>query len=384
MWNNIINKILFSLALLFLVAVPIVKAEDAPNLSDSVNTAEAQVLKILNTAEVDRENGQKTTQQDLQLGILSGPLKGEKVEYHGISEVDVVTSNIYRVNDKVIVSYSRGTDGKYVFFVTDYVRSRGLQWLLFVFIAIVIAVGGKKGFMALLSLFVSFLVIMKLLVPLVIKGYDPLLVGMLMSLVIMLAIIYITEGWNRKSHVAILSITISLLVTGILSIIFTNLNRLTGTSQEETTYILDAVKQVINFKNLLLASFVIGTLGVLDDVVIGQIESVNQIKEANPNLGIWTVFKMSMEIGKSHLSAIINTLFLAYVSASFPLILLFSLQNPPFLTFGQIVNNEEVATEIVRTLVGVIGLCAAVPIATVCAVKFINPVKNLSKHGHQH
>ena len=120
----------------------------------------------------------------------------------------------------------------------------------------------------------------------------------------------------------------------------------------------------------------IGTLGVLDDVVIGQVEAVEQMRLANSSLTNTQVFTMSMNIGRAHLGAIINTLFLAYVSAALPLVLLFSVHQEPFLTVSQIINNEDIATEIVRTLVGVISLCLSAPIATFLAVRYLKKPKN--------
>jgi len=338
---------------------------------DDSESAQAVVLKILDEKDLVRDNGQTTKQQNLELGVITGALKGQKYEYFGISDLDVVSSNVYKVNDKVSVNYSRGSDGKYVFYITDYVRSSALLWLLIIFIAAVIIIGGLKGFRSLVSLLFSFLIIMKVLVPLVLKGYNPLAIGLMISVLIALSIIYVTDGWNKKSHLAVISILLSLLLTAILSIIFSGFARLTGTAQEEVTYLMDATYQMINFKSLLLASFMIGTLGVLDDIAVGQVEAVNQIRLANSKLSDLQVFKMSMKVGRSHLGAIINTLFLAYVGASFPLILLFSLGNVPFISFSDVINNEDIATEIVRTLIGVLGLCLAVPISTLLGVWFL-------------
>jgi len=338
---------------------------------DKPKTAEAQVLKVLDQKETLRENGSKSIQQNLELGILTGPLKGQTKIYTGISGIDVVSSNVYQVNDKVLVSYNRDETGEYVFYVTDYVRTNSLLWLTIFFVAVVLLIGGKKGLLALVSLIISFFMIIKILVPLVFAGYDPLLVGIGISFLILFALIYLTEGWNKKSHISVLSIAISLAVTASLALLFGYLSRLSGSSNEEVVFLIDAIKIPINFHNLLLAAIIIGTLGVLDDVVVGQVEAVEQIRTANANLKDRQVFKMSMNIGRAHLGAIINTLFLAYVSAALPLILLFSIHQEPFLTATQVINNEDIATEIVRTLVGVISLCLSAPIATFLAVKYL-------------
>lgn len=367
------NKLITIILFLFFLIVPFFSsAQEVENIVvDKPKTAEAQVLKVLDQKETLRENGSKAIQQNLELGILSGVLKGQTKNYIGINGIDVVSSREYKAGDKVLVSYNRDETGAYVFYVTDYVRNSSLLWLFLIFLGVVILVGGKKGFMALLSLAISFLVIVKVLVPLVFAGYDPLVVGVLVSFVILLVLIYLTEGWNKKSHVAIWSIVVSLAVTTLLAILFGYLSRLSGASNEEIVFLMDAVKTPINFQHLLLAAIIIGTLGVLDDLVIGQVEAVEQIKIANPKLKNKEVFKMAMNIGHAHLGAIINTLFLAYVSAALPLVLLFNVHQEPFLTVSQIINNEDIATEIVRTLVGVIGLCLSAPIATLLATKYL-------------
>lgn len=341
------------------------KAEDKTE-----NSAEAVVIKILEEKEITRENNSKVKQQNLELYILNGPLKNQTAIFYGISDIDVVELNYYEAGDRVIISYQDDENGERVFYVMDYVRKNALIWLTIISILIIAIIGTTKGLRALLSLALTFILIIKVMVPLMLKGMDPLIVGVAISFIILLFIIYLTEGFKNKSHIAILSIVFSLAFTAILSIIFTNIAKLTGTSSEEVAYLIGTAKASLDFKGLLLASIIIGTLGVLDDVVIGQIEAVKQIKEANNQLSNFQIFKMSMAIGKAHLGAIINTLFLAYVGASLPLVLLFSIHQPPFLTFDQIINHEEIATEIIRTLVGIIGLCSAVPISTFLSTKY--------------
>jgi uncharacterized membrane protein len=384
-------KILIISCLLFIFSFGVVLADENIDNGTSTGTdtvtinsnvdnnkpksAEAQVLRVLDEKVSFRENGSKTTQQNLELGILTGPFKGQTEVYTGISGIDNVSSNVYKANDKVLVSYNRDETGAYVFYVTDYVRNNSLLWLVLIFITIVLIIGGLKGLMSLLSLMVSFVAIVYVLVPLVFAGYNPLLVGIVISVIILFSIIYLTEGWNKKSHVSVVSIFISLLVAAGLSIVFGHLSRLSGTSQEEVVFLIDAIKKPINFYYLLLASIIIGALGVLDDIVVGQVEAVSQIKIANPSLKATDVFVMSMKVGRAHLGAIINTLFLTYASVALPLILLFSVKQEPFLTFSQVVNHEDIATEIVRTLVGAISLCLAAPIATFLAVKYIKVKK---------
>ena len=143
-------------------------------------------------------------------------------------------------------------------------------------------------------------------------------------------------------------------------------------------FLIDFGKTMINFKGLLLAGIIISTLGVLDDVIISQIVSVEQIKKINSNLSKKDVYKKAMKIGVSHMSSMINTLFLVYAGASLPLLLLFTINEPPFLTFNQIINNEIIAIEIVRTLAGSIGLVLSIPITTFLASWFLKDKKKIS------
>ncbi|MCX6795556.1 MAG: YibE/F family protein [Candidatus Falkowbacteria bacterium] len=367
------NKFLFSIFFLTLLIIPgtFVLADDGgSNTAGKPVTFRGEVLTILKEQYAARDNGQKVKQQNLEVGILDGELKGQRVVYNGISDVDVVSANTYQVGDKVLVARSQDEEGHNIFYVTDFVRGNSLLWLLILFVVAVLLVGGKMGLRALMSLVVSFFLIMKVLVPLVFLGYDPLLVGIAVSFLVLMALIYLTEGWNRKAHLSVLAIAVSLIVTALLAYIFSDWSRLSGATQEEVTFLIEASKQAIDFHNLLLAAIIIGTLGVLDDVVVGQVEAVAQIREANSNLSKSQVFKMAMKVGRAHLGAIINTLFLAYAGASLPLILLFNLHQEPFISFSQVINNEEIATEIVRTLVGVIGLCLSAPIATIMAVRY--------------
>lgn len=372
------NKIFLTIFLFLLVFVPSANSlrAETEKKSGSAEMFQAEVLQILKEQDTTRENGSIVKQQNLEVGVLEGELKGQRIVYNGISNLDVVASNVYKVGDKVLLARSQDADGNNIFYVTDFVRSNSLMWLLIIFIVSILIVGGKMGARALLSLVISFLLIMKVLVPLVFAGCNPLTVGFLISFLVLIVLVYLTEGLNRKSHLSVLAIGASLLFTAILAYIFCDWSHLSGASQEEVTFLIDASKQAINFHNLLLAAIIIGTLGVLDDIVIAQVEAVAQIREANKNLPKAKVFSMATKVGHAHLGAIINTLFLAYAGASLPLILLFNLHQEPFVTFAQVINNEEIATEIVRTLVGVIGLCFSMPISTLIAVQYGQSKKN--------
>ena len=191
------------------------------------------------------------------------------------------------------------------------------------------------------------------------------------SFLILIFVIYLTEGINKRAHIATLSIIICLLIIGFLSKFFIEIMHLSGKSTEEVMFLVGAGLGNINFQGLLLAGVLIATLGVLDDVVLSQISAVEEIIDANQSLAAKVVYKKAMKIGATHMASMANTLFLVYAGASLVLLILFSLKMEPMLSFREIINNEKMATEIAMTLLGSIGLVLAVPLSTWLAVKFL-------------
>lgn len=364
-----LKKILILVLFGFLLVPITTLAQDLPTISNEI--FEARVIKIVDQQEVAREDGTTALQQNILLKGLTGNFIDREIEYQGISDFDVVGNNVYKSGDKVLVQRSAVSGEVDKFYIVDFIRRGYLYLLAAIFVVVIVIAGKSKGLKALLSLVLSFFIIIKLILPQILAGSSPLLVGVLGAFFILVVMIYITGGWNQKSHLAILSVFLSLVATMILSIIFTSLTRLTGMASEEAAFLIGVGNQAIDFRGLLLAGILIGTVGVLDDVIVGQIEAVQQIKEANPDLASKNIFKMAYRIGNSHLGAIINTLFLTYAGASLPLLLLFIIHQEPFLSFSQVINNEIIATEIVRSLVGSIGVALSLPIATYLASRYL-------------
>lgn len=360
-------KKIISVILFLLLLFPVIgQAQEDSDLSPIVFTA--RVLEVLEEKIITRDDGSQFVQQNLKLIGLNGQFQDQHFNYLGVGDLEVIGGNVYQKGDKVKVMYQEDLQGQGVFYVTDFVRQSYLIWLTVFLLLVVVVVASWKGLKALFSLALTFVIILWFIIPLILRGYNPLFITILGSLFILMIIVYLTEGFNRKSTVSVLSIGLSLLITGVLAIVFTSLARLTGSAQEEVMYLIGAGKGVINFQGLLLAGIIIGTLGALDDGAISQVAAVDELKKANPNLHGWELYRRAMKIGTSHIGSMINTLFLAYAGASMPLLLIFSLRQEPFNGFDLIINNETIATEIVRAFVGSIGLALAIPIATILAV----------------
>lgn len=331
----------------------------------------AKVIKVLEEKTIVREDDSIIVQQNLLLKGLSGNFAGKEVTSLGIGDFDFVSVGTYQAGDSVYVDVIINGEGEELYFVADYVRTGWLYLLAIIFFLAVVIVGGRKGLRSLGSLILSFALIIGLIIPQLLNGANPLLVAIFGSLSVMVIIIYLTDGLKRKSHLAVLAVFISLILTLFLAYLFTWLTRLSGFASEEATLLIGTSIGNIDFQGLLLAGILIGAVGVLDDIILGQIEAVAQIKLANSELSDGQVFKMGLKIGQTHLGAIVNTLFLTYVGVSLPLLMLFYLSPTGPVDFFQVVNNDAIATEIVRTLVGSIGLILSMPIATYLAAKLL-------------
>ncbi len=337
---------------------------------ENASTEKVFKAKVLEVSE-ERENilpdGGKVRQQNLKLIGLDSGYENQEIEFIGINDFDLIKSNLYNKGNIVMMVASADENGEETFYVTDYVRTGAIWWLLAVFVVTLIIIGKEKGFRSLISLALSFVVIVKYLVPHMISGESILLPTIVGSLLVLIAMMYITEGFNKKSHIAVVSSLFVLAIVMIISWIFVEFTKLSGVSSEEVAYLVHVGDNVINFRGLLLAGIIIGTLGVMDDVIISQVSVVEQLLKANEYQSFKQLFSKAYEVGVSHISSMTNTLFLAYAGASLPLLILFVSGSSAFSSWTQIINNEAIATEIVRTLAGSIGLICAVPISTAIA-----------------
>ncbi len=353
--------------LLFLLSIIFISAPICPVIAIDDSFFNAKVLEVVEQQEIETDNGQKIIQQDLLLKGLDGEFTDKEFVINNINELEVLKNNIYHSGDKVLVVASYDDQENVFFYITDYVRNNSLLGLAGFFILTLLIVGRWKGFRSLLSLALSFLIIVKFILPQILTGANPVIITLFGSLVILLIIIYLTEGFCIRSHVAVVSVFIGLALTLFLSQLFVSLTKLTGIISDEAMFLISFGGQSINFQGLLLAGIIIGFLGALDDVVISQVASVEQLAKTDTFLNKKELFKRAYQIGISHISSMSNTLFLAYAGVSLPLLILFISGQSAFSSWSQIANNEIIATEIVRALVGSIGLILAVPISTFIA-----------------
>jgi len=260
------------------------------------------------------------------------------------------------------------------FSVVEVNRMGGLAVLFALFMVAVLWVGGTKGFRSLVGLVFSFAVILSFIVPQILVGQNAIMVSLAGAGAILLGTLYVAHGFNKKSFAALGGIFTSLVVVGVLAQISSVALRFTGLASEGALFLLTLQEGVVAFNlvDLVIAGIIIAGIGVLDDVAITQAATVFSLAD-NSNLRGRKLFAKAMDVGKDHISAVVNTLVLAYVGAGLPLVLLFTLsQSPVALT----ASNEIVAVEIARTLISSIGLVIAIPLTTALSVFFLRASKN--------
>lgn len=369
---KIIFLLFFFLASVLFFGIPIASASQAPQAEENILTQEAKDFKqesfraVVTEVIKESEEGENYF-QDLKLRGKEGSFENKEITYLGATEK--ISSNHKLKKGDVVFVLASSTEQGDVFLIQDRSRLPALFWISLVFAALTILICRKQGLRALLSLFATFFVVIGFVVPRILSGAEPISTIVISSVVIVVTSIVIIHGWTKKSKVAISGMLIGIFFTAIISRVFTEVAYLTGSAVEEAMFLKDYLGTDINFSGLLLASFILGSLGILDDIAITQTSTAQEISKTDSTLRPIDIFKKSMRIGIDHIASMINTLFLAYAGASFTLLLLFGINQAPFDSFFDVVNNELVATEIIRTLVGSIGLILTVPITTYIAAQ---------------
>ena len=276
---------------------------------------------------------------------------------------------LMEVGDRILVARSdsgQGGEGSQ-YYLVDYDRRSPLLILALLFAAFVVALSRWHGLFSLLGVAISLAVLTIFVMPAILDGGNPLAIAIVGAAVIMFVNLYLAHGFNARTTTAILGTMGSLALTGLLAVIFVEVGRFTGFGSEEASFLQLSADQV-NLRGLLLGGIIIGTLGVLDDVTITQASAVWELRAANPSFVFADLYRSAIRIGRDHIASTVNTLVLAYAGASLPLLLLFTVSRRPL---DDVLNSEVVAEEIVRTLVGSIGLVASVPVTTALAASVV-------------
>lgn len=373
--NKKIQKVILGLVLGLLIIIP-----SGMKADNGVTIVRGKITKVI-SQESQTVPGTEIPQvvQKLEVQITEGVFKGRVIQIDN----DIVPLNDGdRVNLALSVDENGNPDIKGIGFAGAY-RLPALGWLTALFVALVFIFGGWQGIRGLASLAGSLALIIFALLPGLLHGFSPVALSIGVSALIIVLGSYITHGFNRTTTAAVIGMVITVSIVGLFALFAVHVTHLSGMESEETLYLSAGVSGGIDLIGLLLGGILIGLLGVLYDIAIGQAISVEELRRASPAMHAKDLYKRATRIGREHIGALVNTLAIAYVGASLPLLLLFYAQGGGGL---QTLNNEIFATEIVRTLVGSIGLVIATPIATIVAVAMLKNrnFSGPSEHSHHH
>ncbi|MGD2104864.1 MAG: YibE/F family protein [Anaerolineae bacterium] len=341
---------------------PSVPSDKALEPGDT-ETMPAIVVEILEEGVV--ELGADTTRpyQRLVVRVDAGSMVGQEIVVDEGTTNVIGRERLFEPGDRVFLERSVGPDEDR-YYISDVIRLGPLMALLALFVALVVVVGRWKGLRSLGGSVFSLAVIFGFILPRIMAGQNPVSVSVVGSIVLLAVSTYLTYGVNFKAHAAVAGMIISLALTGGLARLFVGWTSLTGMGTEESAFLVMEYGSSIDLRGLVLGGIIIGSLGVLDDVCIGQASAVFELMRANRRMDWLDLFRSSLNIGTDHIAAMVNTLLLAYVGGAMPLMLAFSIYQEPLL---RRLNREPVAEEIVRTLVGSSGLVLAVPITGLIA-----------------
>jgi uncharacterized membrane protein len=357
--RRILAAALAPFALVTLIAVIVLwPAHPHPKATNDLG----QPAQLVNATVEDLQAASCTGQArcfDVTITVTSGPDNGD---------TEILPSMVFgpgspalHVGDKIVAGRSVDPVTKRVdYYFSDFQRRLPLLVLTLLFAVVVVGVARWRGLAAVAGLGVAGLVLVRFALPAILDGESPVAVSLAAGAVILFAVLYLAHGLNGRTTIALLGTLGALALTAALAAGFVAATRLTGLASDEAAYV-QVLTNKVSVSGLVLAGIVIGSLGVLNDVTVTQASAVWEIHAANPARGLVPLYRAGMRIGRDHIASIVYTLVLAYAGAALPLLIVFTLSHQQL---GNVVTSDVVAEEIVRTLVGSIGLVASVPITT--------------------
>ncbi len=374
--GNLIFTLLVILAMAITIAV-----KETSNTKETANTIgygsdviKAEVVTIIESGTIELGSIEQEYQV-AQVRLLEGEYQDALVPVeHGTYQI-LPKGFRLSTGDRILVTVGQAPDGALNTYFIDYVRVTPLLILFAMFVIASLLVSGWKGFQSLVSMGVSLLIIFYFIIPRILEGADPIWTSIIGSFIFLAITQYLVYGWTLKTQVALIAIIITMTITGFLSVWFVSLASLNGFGNENAMYLMQQGNS-LNIQNVLIASIIIGTLGVLDDLVISQASVVMELHISNPAMSFQERYRAAFHIGRDHIAATVNTLVLAYIGAGLMMFLLFSLNNPDYL---MLMNINYIAEEVVRSLVGTLGLFCAVPITNLIANWAVDTPERITK-----
>ncbi|HFL3828433.1 TPA: YibE/F family protein [Clostridioides difficile] len=362
----------FLISILLLVAISLnVYGEPMEPINTSMERA-----TVLEVEDEEKTEDNISQTQYVKLKVTSGKYKGEIFETENNLSDNFAYDIVVKKGDKVVVAIDEYENGLTDVYISDYARQSQIFYLLIIFILLIIMIGKGKGLKSIITLTITIFMVLKVLLPLMLKGINPIPISVLVSIAITIITIFIVSGINNKSIAAIIGTSSGVIIAGLIAYLVGSQVRLTGLSGEEAIALMYIPQGIdFDFKSLLFSGIILGALGAIMDVGMSIASSIEEIHNANKDLTKKELFNSGMNVGKDIMGTMTNTLILAYTGSSIPLLLLFMAYETSMI---KIINLDIIATEIVRSLAGSIGLVLTIPLTALIST-FLIKRENKSK-----
>jgi uncharacterized membrane protein len=340
-----------------------VKAGGSESENNSIeNTVKGKVLNVRSSSNANsEEKNVMEKQQKLKVEVLEGKHRGEKVDIIHTIQPSKPDNIEFKTGDELFLSISEDNSGKInEASVYQVVRQNHLFHLLVFFMISIVAIGGIKGFKSLITLAITCLIIVKVFLPLILQGYNPILVSTAVCIAITVISLIIVSGFNRKTTASILGTSSGVIIAGAIAYIYINFTSVSGVGTEDAQLLMDSLlKGTLNFKGILFGSILIGTLGAVMDISMSIASTMNELRENNPRISSRNIVKAGMSVGRDTIGTMTTTLILAYISSAVFLVLGYMVSKS---SFADIINQDMIASDVIKTFASSIGLIFTIPI----------------------
>jgi uncharacterized membrane protein len=329
----------------------------------------AKVIELIADEKEELEGGYTLRAQILKARVTNGPFKGEIIEVVNNIDPNSAYQMVVEEGQGIFFTSEIDREGNIESaYLSEIVRDNYLIAIAVLFFLMLIFVGKLKGVRAAISLTLTAAAVFFILIPLILKGHNPVLISVIVGIGVTLVTILIISGPNRKSFSAIIGTSSGIIIGGILALVFGNLASLTGLSNDEAVMLMYIPQNIdFDFRGILFAGIILASLGAVMDVSISISSSMFEVVKADPTIKKGNLISAGMSVGKDIIGTMSNTLILVYIGSSIPLILLFMAYEIPFI---DIINRDIIASEIIRALSGSIGLILAIPITVFVSASF--------------
>lgn len=370
------KKILVVLVVFILICSINIYAESEITEESYVEMETAIVLEVSDVI-IDDESIEEY--QNVKLKITSGKHKNEIFDVENYLTSNIAFNIFVEEGEKVIVSIEETEDGYIDVYISDNMRQHYILYLTIIYILLIIIIGKKKGLKSVITLTITVLAIMKVLLPMILKGFNPIPITIIISVGITIITLFIVGGINGKSISAVIGTSGGVVIAGLLAYYIGSKVKLTGLNSEEAMMLMYIPQEIsFDFRSLLFCGIILGSLGAIMDVGMSISSSIDEINNANSNMTRQSLFLSGMNVGKDIMGTMTNTLILAYTGSTIPMLLLFMAYETSMV---KIMNLDIIATEIIRSLSGSIGLVLTIPLTAFSASVLIK--RNDKRNSHK-